>query len=240
MNHTFILQKIIEVYEKYEVYSFPIDCARVIEDTGYQVVSYRFLDMKNPGIYDMCMSCSDDAYREPINKIVAFNQDMPAGRINFSLAHELGHIVLEHPCSNDYYEQESNFFASNFLAPRMAIHYSRCKNANDVAKKFNLSDEAAQYAFEDYRRWHRYIVTHGNKMSQIDRAMYAHFYNQKYKGFVWHIDECYICGKKVLNNYICGVCEARRQYDERMYNTFFPEYDESLIAEESILYRFTW
>lgn len=239
MNYFFIQQKILEIFSAYNIYSFPVNCFSLLENTGYRVFSYLGLEMKNRELYELCASYSDDACRSSSAKIVAYNQDMPAGRINFSLAHELGHIVLEHPCSNDYYEQEANYFASNLLAPRMAIHYSRCKNANDVAKKFNLSDEASQYAFEDYRRWHRYIVTHGNKMSQIDRAMYAHFYDPKYKGFVWHIDECYICGKKVLNNYICGVCEARRQYDERMYNTFLPEYDESLIAEESILYRFT-
>lgn len=47
-------------------------------------------------------------------------------------------------------EAEANFFASNILAPRMAIHYARCKNEADVARIFEVSCEAAQYAFDDY------------------------------------------------------------------------------------------
>lgn len=238
MNHDFLLKKILEVYQNYAIYSFPINCVALIQDTGYRVFSYAYLQAKNPELYNLCMYYSEDAYQEPKNKIIAYNQEMPSGRIDFSLAHELGHIVLEHPCCSSYYEQEANFFASNFLAPRIAIHYAKCKNANDVVNIFNLSDEAAEYAFDDYRRWYRNIVSHGNKMSQIDRAMYAHFYDRKHKCFVWHREECYICGKETINSTICGICDARRKYREQMYNSFLPEYNQSLVAEESILYGF--
>ncbi|MST50370.1 ImmA/IrrE family metallo-endopeptidase [Mobiluncus holmesii] len=41
-------------------------------------------------------------------------------RLTFTLAHELGHIILNHSCSNESYvreEQEANFFASYLLMP---------------------------------------------------------------------------------------------------------------------------
>jgi hypothetical protein len=63
----------------------------------------------------------------------------------------------------------------------MAIHYAKCKNVIDVAKLFGLTNEAAQYAFDDYRRWHRWTVHH--KMDNFDKSMYVHFYNKEFGCF---------------------------------------------------------
>jgi Zn-dependent peptidase ImmA (M78 family) len=150
---------------------------------------------------------SDESMK--LHNRIYYNDNMIKGKIRFSIMHELGHIVLEHrDYKNDIYEAEANYFASHMLAPRMAIHYSRCKNYVDVSKRFNISYEAAQYAFDDYRRWHRKAVY---KMSPIDKAMYRHFYNDIYKGFVYSIKKCKICGKEKLNDYssYCDKCYNR-------------------------------
>lgn len=48
--------------------------------------------------------------------IILLNQDQPADRMRFTLAHELGHLVL-HRFPNPNMEQEANAFASAFLMP---------------------------------------------------------------------------------------------------------------------------
>ena len=229
MNHNFIFQKIIEVYKQYAVRSFPIDCVALIEAAGYRVLSYGTLLEKNSELYELCLECSEDAYREPKTKIVAYNQEMPSGRIRFSLAHELGHIILEHPSNADYYEQEANYFAAHLLAPQMAIHYARCKNESDVASNFDLSEEAARYAFDDYRRWHRNIVSHGKKMSPLDREMYHHFYDEKHKAFIWRRGQCYLCGRSMVNGQWCRFCEASRLRAAMTYEWVLPEADSDYI-----------
>ena len=173
---------------------------------GYRLFSYKELRDRSPELYSLSLGYSEDAFRAGASKIVAYNPDRPHGRIRFSLMHELGHHVLEHTGVSDQNEKEANAFASHILAPRMAIHYSRCKNANDVARLFDMSFEAADNAFIDYRRWHRNVVMY--KMSATDKAMYAHFYNKDQKCFVWSKQNCCFCGTVLYNSVEshCKIC----------------------------------
>lgn len=51
--------------------------------------------------------------------IVAYNRSMPPARMKFSLAHELGHIVLNHKIGQEQWEEdEANHFARHLLFPR--------------------------------------------------------------------------------------------------------------------------
>jgi Zn-dependent peptidase ImmA (M78 family) len=50
--------------------------------------------------------------------VVFFNRTMPWCRIRFSLAHELGHMVLDHLPGQNGIEEEAHAFASAFLMPR--------------------------------------------------------------------------------------------------------------------------
>lgn len=161
---------------------------------------------KNTELYEMCLAYSEDAFREGATMIVAYNDEKPTGRIRFSLMHELGHHILKHNGDSNNNEKEANAFASFILAPRMAIHYAKCKNANDVSHIFEMSHEAAKNAFDDYLRWHRRIVTY--KMSQYDKAMYSHFYNAEHECFVWSVKKCDFCGKTLYNSIEdrCNIC----------------------------------
>ena len=201
MDYNKIVTATIEVFRKYDVHSFPIDCEDLLKHYGYRLFSYKELRDLNPELYNLSLGYSEDAFRAGASKIVAYNPDRSHGRIRFSLMHELGHHVLRHNGASDQNEKEANAFASHILAPRMAIHYSRCKNANDVARLFDMSFEAADNAFIDYRRWHRNVVIY--KMSAVDKAMYAHFYNKDQKCFVWSKQNCCFCGRVLYNSVEC-------------------------------------
>lgn len=204
MDYNKIVAATIRVFQECNIYSFPIDCEGLLKHYGYRVLTYRKLQEKNPDLYSLCMEYSEDAFCTGTSKIVAYNPDRPHGRIRFSLMHELGHHVLRHIGSSKQSEKEANAFASHILAPRMAIHYSECKNANDVAKIFDMSFEAADNAFIDYRKWHRNVIMY--RMSATDKAMYAHFYNKEKKCFVWSKKKCCLCGS-VLYNTLSDYCE---------------------------------
>ena len=206
MDYNRIVMATIEVFRKCKVHSFPIDCGDLLNHYGYRLFSYKELRDRNPELYRLSLGYSEDAFRAGASKIVAYNPDRPHGRIRFSLMHELGHHVLDHTGASDQNEKEANAFASYILAPRMAIHYSRCKNANDVARLFDMSFEAADNAFIDYRRWHRNVVIY--KMSAVDKAMYAHFFNSDQKCFVWSKRSCCFCGKVLYNSMKshCKIC----------------------------------
>ncbi len=228
MNSDYIKTLILQVYTDCSIRSFPIDCIEILEHYKAKVYPYSVLD--DP-LRNYCFSYSEDALN--YKGKVCFNDKMPKSRIRFSLMHELGHIILRHgeePTPDQ--EKEADFFASHILAPRMAIHYSRCKNENDVAKLFQLSQEAARYAFDDYRRWHRWTEIH--KMNLLDKAMYAHFYSKDRNCFVYSIKRCPYCDTLIYNSsdILCGRCKTPRVEHLR----FQPPEEDLLIARSQWLY----
>lgn len=209
MNHDFILSKVIEAYTFCKFKKFPFDYFKAIRKYGYHLYTYGELKEKSPEVYELCVTYSDEAYTEPFSRTVAYNETMPMDRIAFSLSHELGHIVLEHPYKADYYETEANCFASYALAPRMAVHYCRCKNTRDVQHHFRISKDAADYVFEDYKRWHRRAV---HKMYTIDWTLYYYFYHSDFKRFICAENTCFYCGRTFYNrpgDCICPICDAK-------------------------------
>jgi len=64
-----------------------------------------------------------DGITFPIHKMpvcIFLNRNRPADRMRFTLAHELGHIVM-HKYPNPYMEDQADRFASSFLMPRDQI-----------------------------------------------------------------------------------------------------------------------
>lgn len=195
-----IIEATIRLYKDCNIKTFPIDCFEISNTYGYDLVKYGELKAHK---LEACKELSEDACI--LENTIYYDESQVPGRIRFSIMHELGHVL-----SGAATESDADTFASHSLAPRMAIHYSGCKNANDVSRIFDISFTAAEIAFDDYRRWHRYVVYH--KMSQVDKAMYDHFYNERAKKFVWHIEQCWDCAREIYNQpgkEVCSVCQAR-------------------------------
>lgn len=76
--------------------------------------------------------------------IVCYNDRKCEQTIRFTLAHELGHIVLEHVEDNKQNNKEANCFARNFLCPLPVAHDLCIENEFDYAYAFNISEPMAQ------------------------------------------------------------------------------------------------
>ncbi len=77
------------------------------------------------------------------------------GRRRFTLAHELGHVLLEHDGDGDAREREANAFAAELLMPRALVrrflvppHGIFSDPVAEVAGFFAVSREAARVAVE--------------------------------------------------------------------------------------------
>ena len=49
-------------------------------------------------------------------------------------------------------------------------------------------------------------------MSVLDKDMYRHFFNRNANRFVWHLEQCWDCGREIYNQpgkEICSICSAR-------------------------------
>ena len=61
-------------------------------------------------------------FRAPgLPPLIVLNGDQPSDRMRFTLAHELGHLVMHHDQPTQSMEQEANDFASAFLLPERDI-----------------------------------------------------------------------------------------------------------------------
>ncbi len=77
-------------------------------------------------------------------------------RLNFTLAHEVGHIYLGHRTDGDIQEVEANFFAAELLMPESVVRYMIRRNhgarAEDLHEWFYVTLTAAQKRLQTLRR----------------------------------------------------------------------------------------
>ncbi|MDR2939183.1 MAG: ImmA/IrrE family metallo-endopeptidase [Clostridiales bacterium] len=110
-------------------------------------------------------------YSKADKYIIVYNDNNNFLRIRFTLAHELGHIALQHLNNNmaelskgglpDYLyykmEGEANTFAGNLLAPPILIHkhldFFPIINNSLIHDSFEVSLQAAGRRLEDYLAW---------------------------------------------------------------------------------------
>lgn len=175
MNYKLISEKILEIYKECNITSFPIDCAAILKHYGYKVLTYKELQSKNEELYRLCSLLSDDAFSDRVLRIVAYNHKTNAGRIRFSLMHELGHIILSHTSHSQANENEADYFASNILAPRPVIFRANAHTADAIHEKFGLSYAAANIALDDYKHWKCF------KISQTDKEIAWLFFPKTHK-----------------------------------------------------------
>ncbi len=110
-QHNGDIAKIAEtVRQRWGVARGPIrDLTRLVEDSGVIIVPF---DFGTPLIDGFSQHAGDG-----LPPIIFINKSQPTDRYRFSLAHELGHIVMHHT-PNPEQEIQSNLFASEFLMPR--------------------------------------------------------------------------------------------------------------------------
>ncbi len=230
LTYSEIDTKIFEIFTLQNIRSFPLDCEEIAIQLGCLLYRYSELSKEKRS---KCLMVSDESIK--LHNRIYYNDTMSFAKIRFSIMHEIGHIVLGHgEYSNDNLEAQANYFSSHILAPRIAIHYSECKNYTHVAHKFGLSYEAAQYAFDDYRKWHRHAIY---KMSTYDRLMYNHFYHNKFGGFVYSITNCHFCGEELFNTTQPHCSNCNKMFNYPTYHSRSNQHNQEFyVAESNWLY----
>lgn len=140
------------------------------------------------GLFDICTET--DGFT--IGGMIFYNDiDCTIGRQRFTVAHELGHVLLGHtpsrhnrepsPADNPK-ETAANVFASRLLAPACVLWGCGVTNAEQVAKLSDISLPAAQFRMERlmvlYERDARFKRERGHGcflMHPLERQVYAQF-----------------------------------------------------------------
>ncbi len=81
------------------------------------------------------------------NMYILYNEGVSDERKRFTIAHELGHIIMKHSGLPDD-EHEANVFASRLLMPACVLYESGVQNAQEIMQMCNVSYTAAKYRLE--------------------------------------------------------------------------------------------
>lgn len=151
---------VVQVFMKYGVHCVPVSGFELATKMGIRVIPYsRYPDETR----NLLMKKSTDGFCVEKNLgewFIFYNDSMPYGRINNTIMHEVGHIVLDHSEDNELAEAEVKFFAKYALAPPVLIHKLQLDDPERIAEVFEISYTAACYAYTYYEKWLRYGPEH--------------------------------------------------------------------------------
>jgi len=147
MDYQSLYDSILYAYTFFGIDSFPVDCFELVRKCGFRTVKYTDLSDKKR---IACRTLSEDACL--LDGTLFYEAKAHSRRIQFTIAHEFGHVFLK--TDN---EDKADEFASHFLAPRILIHKYKCHDAIQIHDTFGLSYQASNRALMSYKDWFRNI-----------------------------------------------------------------------------------
>ena len=151
-----IKQIIVDMFVKYDICCVPINGFELATKIGIKVIPYSAIPKSKRWLL---LKKSEDGFS--VEKItgecyIYYNDEKEYGRINNTIMHEIGHIVLDHSEDSELAEKEVKFFAKYALVPPVLVHKLKLDNPMDIVGIFNVSFEAACYAYSYYKKWLQY------------------------------------------------------------------------------------
>ncbi len=151
-----IKQIVVDMFVKYNVTCVPVNSFELATKMGIKVIPYSAIRESKRWLLS---KKSDDGFS--VEKTLGewyiyYNDKKDYGRINNTIMHEIGHIVLDHSEDSELAEKEVKFFAKYALVPPVLVHRLKLDNPKDIANIFAVSSEAARYAYSYYKKWLQY------------------------------------------------------------------------------------
>ncbi len=211
--------------------SFPISPFIVIKSFNWKIITYDDLAVKNNCTVEDIEQCfGKDAYSvynysKNTYKIAYNNRIASQGRINFTLAHEIGHIILNHlrdfesttaisnNISEDEYkilENEANCFARNILAPAPLVKQMKFWNILfDMPNYFDITFKASTTRIAFLNNDLYYLTDSEIENMQVAFSLYK---------------KCSLCGTYTFDlesNYCCNCNNTLIKGDGFKMKTYF-------------------
>ena len=163
-----------------------------------------------------------------------------SNRVRWNLAHELGHIVLEHHklCKHhklfrdglsssiyNYLEEEANYFAQLILVPHVVLFAFKVSTVMQLKNLCRISNNAAEHRFRAYLDWKKNM----QENVTYDKSLFRFYYNFIYK------KHCKTCGASMIQRCgkYCPICGTKtiQWGDGNMKYTKLDTYETGKLKE---------
>ena len=153
-----IKQVVVDTFLEYDIKCVPISGFEMAFKMGLVVVPYSVLSERKQ---KAARKISEDGFsiENPDNEWVIYYNDSCKNyrRINQTIMHEIGHYAMGHIEEGEQEEAEAKFFAKYALAPPPLVHtILEAVTPESIMEVFDISYEAAGYAFQYYQTWLEY------------------------------------------------------------------------------------
>ena len=215
-----IKKKAIDLMSKLNIKTYPVKICQYIDKLpNCKISTYsEFCTRSNITIENAInqLGSSDAVIIKNKDKYILFYNNFQKNkqRILWSLAHEIGHMILGHLTDSDctissglskkkykQYEAEANMFAAELLSNLFILHAFNVNSAEDIASICFLSKEASNNRFKTYKKWKVKMNINNEDyilFNLLDK--YCNHCGIKYTKSDFR-DFCPICGEKLtLNN----------------------------------------
>lgn len=122
---------------------------------------------------DAIMAISEDAFTvtSKDGTTIFYNDGPSYERINFSLMHEICHIVLGHREHSRLAEKEVNHMAGYMLASPILIETLHISSTEELSQQCHISLQCARYRMRHYQGWRSHLVYNGQKLLPHERKL---------------------------------------------------------------------
>lgn len=168
--------EILNEYNK----EFPVTNVKGIINAFNYISIHTYTEIaakSNMNIYQYLHKCAPSDHGYTISDkighfIIVYNDSKDIATIRFTLAHELGHIILDHNGKYEYQEKEADCFARNLLCPIQIINEYGISTPTDYVNCFQISPPMANVAIQYYKSDLFYISRHNYEV--LDEKIYCH------------------------------------------------------------------
>lgn len=169
-----IKKAVIGLLKKSRISTMPVNLTQILDSYDWGFISYK--EAQEDGFKIANISDGYTLYHEN-NYLILFNSEMFPQRIRWTIAHEIGHIVLGHAKTNDISgftaNEEAQYFAEQLLAPAAVVSKLGGNSDLQISEICNISKEAAQWRESDIQRHLWYYGKYG--YTEFDKQFLQQF-----------------------------------------------------------------
>ena len=137
-EYEFIKGEVIHIFEKYNIKCIPVSGFEIASKMKITLIAYSSLSRKK---LKTAMEVSEDGFfiEKDGREYIFYNDiDICYERQNWTILHEIGHIVLDHTGHSEHEEDEANFFAKYAIAPPVLVHKIGAESPQDIYEIFDI------------------------------------------------------------------------------------------------------